>query len=52
MFQTLVVEKIKTHISCGITYFFKYRALYEIMYANIAESGRPYMTILRRGIAC
>jgi len=30
MFQTNVVEKIKTHISCSITFFFEERAVYEV----------------------
>jgi len=36
----------------AITFFiFKNRAVYEIMYANIAQSGSPHMAILRRLIA-
>jgi len=42
-----VVEKIKTHILCSITFFFspENRAVYEIMWKNIVERGRPQMTI-------
>ena len=32
--------------------FFEYRVLYEIMWKNIVEAGRPQMTILRMRIAC
>jgi hypothetical protein len=31
MFQTKVVEKIKTHILCSVTFFLENRAFYEIM---------------------
>ena len=42
MFQTNVVEKIETHILCSIT-FSENRAVYEIMWKNIVESGRPWI---------
>jgi len=46
MFQTKVVEKIKTRILCSMTFFFfKNRAVYEIMWKNIVEPDRPQMTI-------
>ena len=32
MFQTKGVEKIKTHMLCSVTFFFKNRAVYEIMW--------------------
>jgi hypothetical protein len=38
MFQTKVVEKIKTHILCSVTFFFENRAVYEIMWKNIVEN--------------
>jgi len=39
MFQTKVVEKIKTHILCSVTFFKKIenRAVYEIMWKNFVE---------------
>jgi len=46
MFQTKVVEKIKTHILYSVTFFFDNPAFYEIMWKNIVERGRPQ--ILRR----
>jgi len=49
MFQTKVVEKIKTHILCSIT--FENHAVYEITWENIVERGRPQMTIWRMRIA-
>jgi len=44
MFQTKVVQEIKTCILCSIT-FFQNHAVYEIMWKNIAQPGRPQMTI-------
>jgi hypothetical protein len=46
MFQTTVVEEIKTHILCSVI-FFKNSAIYEKMWKNIVEWGRPQMTIWR-----
>jgi len=44
MFQTKVVDKIKTHTSRSIT-FFDNRAAYEIMWKKkIVELGWPHMT--------
>jgi hypothetical protein len=43
-FQTKIVKKIKTHISCSITLLFIYlenSAVYEIMWKNTVEPGRP-----------
>jgi hypothetical protein len=51
MFQTNV-EKIKTHILCSITFFPENRAVYEMMWKNNVEPGRPQMTIWRMCIAC
>jgi hypothetical protein len=50
-FLTKVVEKIKTHIFCSVT-FFENRAVYEIMWKNIVQRGRPQMAILLTRIAC
>jgi hypothetical protein len=52
MFHTKFVEKIKTHILCSITFFFENRAVYEIMWKNIVQRGRPQMAIWRMRIAC
>jgi hypothetical protein len=51
-FQTKVVEKIKTHILWSVTFFFENRAVYEIMWKNTVERGRPQITIWRMRIAC
>jgi len=48
MFQTEVVEKIKTHILC----YFDNLAVCEIMWKNTAELGRPQKTIRRKRFAC
>jgi len=37
IFQTKVVEKVKTHFLCSVTFFFKNHALYEIIWKNLAE---------------
>jgi len=50
MFQTKVVEEIKTHIVCSIPFFVN-RAVYEIIWENIAERGKPRMTIWRMRIS-
>ena len=51
MFQTKVIEEIKTYISCSVT-FFKNRSVYEIMWRNNVEPGRLQVTIGRMRIAC
>jgi hypothetical protein len=45
MFPIKVAEKIKTNISCSIPSFSDSCAVYEIMWKNIVEPGRPRMTI-------
>ena len=53
MFQTNVVEKIKIHTMCSVTFFFsKNRAVYERMLKNVVEQGGPQMTIWRMRFAC
>jgi hypothetical protein len=42
----------KTHILCSVTFFFDNRAVYEILWKNILERGRPQMTKWRMRIAC
>jgi len=44
MFQTEVVEKIKTHFVFS-NVIFENHAFYEIMWNDIVEPGRPRMTI-------
>jgi len=51
MFQTKVVEKIKTHILCSVP-IFENREVYEKMWKNTVERGRAQMTIWRMRIAC
>jgi hypothetical protein len=52
MFQTKAVEKIKTHILRSITFFSsESRAVYEIIWENVVELGRPQMKIRRMCIA-
>jgi len=52
MFQTKVVEKIKTHILCSVISFSENRAVCEMMWENIVERCRLQMTIRRIRIAC
>jgi len=42
MCQTNAVEEIK-QILCSITFFFENHAVYDIMWKNIVEWGRPQM---------
>ena len=52
MFQTKVVDKIKTHILCSVIFFPPENlVVYETMRKNIVEMGRPQMTIWRMRIA-
>jgi len=51
MFQTKVVEKLKTHILCSTT-FSENRAIYEITWKTVVERGRPQMITWRMRIAC
>jgi len=52
MFQTKVVDKIKTHILYSIIFFPKNCAIYEVMWKNSVELVRPQMTIWHLCIAC
>jgi hypothetical protein len=45
MFQTEVVEKVKTHMLFSVLFFSENRAVYEIMWKNMVEPDRPQMTI-------
>jgi len=53
MFQTKVVEKIKTHILCSVNFFPPENiAVNGIMWENIVERRTPQMKIWRMRIAC
>ena len=48
MFQEKVVEEIKTHILCSVIFFvclFENHAIYETMWRNDVEQGRPQKKI-------
>ena len=45
-------ENQKTRFVCSDPFFSQNRAVYEIMWKNIIERGRPHMTIWRMHIAC
>ena len=50
MFQTNLY--VKSKLTCQVAdIFFEYRAVYEIMWKNIVEPGRPQVTIWRMRIA-
>jgi len=51
MFQTEIVEKIKTRISYPI-FFNENRAVYEIIWKYFVEPNRPQMTVWLMRIAC
>jgi hypothetical protein len=50
MFQTEVVENIKTLILCPVIFFIENRPVCERVWKNIVEPGMPYMTLLRMRI--
>ena len=58
VFRTNVVEKIKIqilkHFLCWLTFFFSLETsdVYELMWKDIVEPGRPQLTILHMRIAC
>jgi len=45
-------ENQNTHFVFNNFFFFRKSAVYEIMWKNVAERGRPQMTIWRMRIAC
>jgi hypothetical protein len=48
MFQTIVVQKMKTHMLCSTLFFpFENRTVYDITCKNTVQTGRPHMTIWR-----
>jgi hypothetical protein len=52
IFQTKAVQKLKTHMSKYIFFFFENHAIYDVMWENIVRHGRPQMTIWHVRIAC
>jgi hypothetical protein len=38
MFQTDIIQKIKTHVLCSITFFFENRAVYEKMWKKYGRA--------------
>jgi len=50
IFQTKVIEKIKTHILWSL-YIFLNHAVYEIMWKNTAEGDKAQMPIWRLHVA-
>jgi hypothetical protein len=51
MVSTKVVEKIKMYVLCSATFFFENHAVYEIMWKDTVEPGRPQIIIRRMRIA-
>jgi hypothetical protein len=51
IFQTKVIEKIKIHIFCSVTFFSKVVRLWENV-EKYYRGGKPQMTIWRKCIAC
>ena len=45
MFQTEVVEKIKTHILCSVIFLSENRAVCEVTWKNMVEPDRSHMAI-------
>jgi hypothetical protein len=48
MFQTKVVEKIKTHLFCPEVFFFSFEnhAVNEVMWKSMMEPARPHDCIM------
>ena len=46
------VDKSKTHILFPVIFFFENRVVYEIMWKNMVQPGRPQMTIWRMRTTC
>jgi hypothetical protein len=51
LFRTEVIEKLETHILCSAN-FFENGAVYEIMWKNTVDWGRPQIVVWRMHIAC
>jgi hypothetical protein len=52
MFETEVVEKIKTHILCSVRFFRKLCRFCDNVKKNIVKPDRPQMTIWRMFVWC
>jgi hypothetical protein len=52
MFQTEVIEKIKTHIIRSVTFSPEIRVVYEITRKNMVVPDRPQRIIWRMRFAC
>jgi len=52
MFETRVLEKLKAHILYAVTPPAKKSAIYETMWKNGVEWGRPQMTVWCIHIVC
>jgi len=53
MCHAKVVEKIKTHILCSVTFFFyNIVPVYVVMWKNIAKPDRTQLIIWRMRVAC
>jgi len=52
MFQTKVVEKIRTRVLRSVIFFFENRVVCEIMWKNVVQPNRPQMGIWRIRMAC
>jgi len=50
--KTKLAQKLKKHISCSVTFFSEIRAVYEIIWKNTVERGRPQIKIWHMRIAC
>ena len=52
IFQTRLVEKIKTYILYSINFFSENLAIYEITWKNLVQSDRPQTGVRRMRFAC
>lgn len=45
MFQKYFADEIKLHVLCSVTFWIENYAIYVILWKNMAESDRLYLTI-------
>ena len=50
--ENLSIENQNTHFTISNFFFFEHRPVYEIMWKNLVQPGRPQMTIWRIRVAC
>jgi hypothetical protein len=52
IYQTKIVQNLETHILCSIAFCFVNLTVYELMWRNIVERGRPQIALWYMRFAC